>query len=300
MDAVKVVFGLLLFAGLAYWCARPALKREDLKAGRFVATVAVMVGYLFLVAGFGQVPAGHRGVVLRFGAITGKIMNEGLYVITPFMNTVELMDVQTHREEAESTAASHDLQEVRTKIALNYSLDPAKTAYVYRHLQRDYVERVVRPTMEEAVKASTAHFNAEELITKRPLVKEEIESELRRRLRHYGIRVETVNITNFSFSESFEEAVEAKVTASQQALKAGQDLERIRREGEQRVVQAQAEADALRAQRQEITPELLELRRVEALRRAIEKWDGHMPSVLTGDGPVPVLNVFRSGAVGQQ
>lgn len=118
-----------------------------------------------------------------------------------------------------------------------------------------------------------ARFRAEELITRREAVKAAITDVMRARLAAHGILVDTVSITDFDFSEEFTRAIEAKVTATQLALK--------------------AEAEALRVQKQQVTAELVQLRRIEAQMRAIEKWDGKLPQVETGSGPVPLLDVFR-------
>jgi regulator of protease activity HflC (stomatin/prohibitin superfamily) len=102
-----------------------------------------------------------------------------------------------------------------------------------------------------------------------------------------------MSITDFSFSKSFNEAIEAKVTATQQVLKAERDLQRVRLEAQQQIEQARAQAEALRIQKENVTPSLVELRRIEAQFRAIDKWNGQMPTYVSG--PVPILDVFRSG-----
>ncbi|CAM3473083.1 Prohibitin family protein [Hydrogenibacillus schlegelii] len=141
--------------------------------------------------------------------------------------------------------------------------------------------------MQEVFKAITARYTAEELITLRQKVSEETKALLAERLRPYGIVVDGYNIVNFDFSDEFNKAVEEKLTAEQKALKAQRDLERVKVEAQQKIEQAKAEAEALRIQREQITPELLRLREIEVQRMAVEKWDGKLPNV-TG-GAVPFL-----------
>lgn len=246
---------------------------------------------LGISASFGQVPAGYRGVVLRFGAPTGAIKGEGLYMVTPFISAVELMSVQVVAYEAVAEAASRDLQDVRTKVTLNYSLDPLQVVDIYRRLRQDYEVRIIRPAIQEAVKGATARFTAEELITRRPEVRDSIQKNLTERLDRFGLLAQAMSITDFSFSKSFNEAIEAKVTAQQQVLKAERDLERVRLEAQQQIEQARAQAEALRIQKQNVTPELVELRRIEAQFRAIDKWNGQLPTYVAG--PVPILDVFK-------
>ncbi|MDQ5869449.1 MAG: prohibitin family protein, partial [Thermoproteota archaeon] len=117
------------------------------------------------------VEAGHRGVVLYLGAVEGRVLPEGVHYIIPFAEQVVQMEVRTQKFQAEASAASNDLQEVRTVIALNYRIDPTETNSVYQLLGVNYADRVISPTIQEAVKASVAKFNAEELVTKRETAK---------------------------------------------------------------------------------------------------------------------------------
>ena len=142
--------------------------------------------------------------------------------------------------------------------------------------------------MHEAVKASTARYTAEELITKRPEVRDAIRATLNERLGKHYVTIDEFSIVSFNFSKSFNEAIEAKTTAEQLKLKAERDLQRIRVEADQRVASAEAEAKALALQKQEVTAELLRLREVENQRRAIDRWDGRLPTYVAG-GSVPFL-----------
>ena len=150
--------------------------------------------------------------------------------------------------------------------------------------------KIITPAVQEAVKASTALYTAEDLIVKRPEVRDKIRGLLNERLSKHGVIVDEFSITNFSFSRSFTEAVEAKTTAEQQKLKAERDLLRIKVEAEQKIAQAKAEAESLKLQKQEVTNELLRLREIENQRKAIEKWDGRLPATMMGNS-VPFVQV---------
>jgi len=259
--------------------------------GFFLGLSLFVLGMVFS-SSIGMITAGHRGVVLSFGGVTGRILGEGFYVIVPLTQSVEIMSVRVEAYEAVAASASGDLQEVSTKITLNYWLDPAQVGRVFQTLGRDYEDRIIKPAIQEAVKGSTAQFDAEKLITERPKIKEMIENLLVERLKTHGIRVDAVSLTDFSFSPDFTKAIEAKVTASQLALKATRDLERIKMEAQQKIESAKAEAEALRLQKEQVTTGLLELRRIENERLALEKWDGRLPTVVSGNSVVPVLDVF--------
>jgi prohibitin 2 len=258
----------------------------------FFLGLCLFVLAMVFSSSIGMITAGHRGVVLSFGGVTGRILGEGFYVIVPLTQSVEVMSVRVEAYEAVAASASRDLQEVSTKLTLNYWLDPAQVGRVFQTLGRDYEDRIIKPAIQEAVKGSTAQFDAEKLITERPRVKEMIEVLLVERLKTHGIRVDAVSLTDFSFSPDFTKAIEAKVTASQLALKATRDLERIKMEAQQKIESAKAEAEALRLQKEQVTTGLLELRRIENERLALEKWDGRLPTVVSGNSVVPVLDVF--------
>ena len=112
------------------------------------------------------VEAGHRGVVLYVGAVENRVLGEGIHFIIPFAEQVVPLEVRTLKYVANATAASNDLQEVQTTIALNYHISPDQANIVYQQLGADYADRIIAPTIQESVKASVAKFNAEELITK--------------------------------------------------------------------------------------------------------------------------------------
>ncbi|MEW6719862.1 MAG: prohibitin family protein, partial [Thermodesulfobacteriota bacterium] len=178
-------------------------------------------------------------------------------------------------------------------IAVNFNIIPDKAGWVFQNIGTAYRERVIDPVTQEVVKAVTAKFTAVELITNREKVRSEIKEVLKSRLLDYNIAVVDVSIVNFKFSAQFTQAIENKQTAEQMALKAQRDLDRIKIEAQQKIAAAQAEAEALRLQRQNITPDLVELRRIEAMQEAIRKWNGVMPNV-TG-GALPFIDARAYG-----
>jgi prohibitin 2 len=276
--------------------------------------VPVIIGFILLVvvlaASVKIVDAGHRGVLLNFGAVdTSASLNEGIHFVVPFRDNVVQMEVRTQKIVENAASASRDLQDVSTQVALNYHIDPATAQVLYQQLGFDYASRVVSPAIQESVKQVTARFNAENLITNRETVKSEIENQIKQRLAAYNIDVETISITEFQFSEQFRRAVEAKVEAEQRALQANNDLRRIEIEaqqaearaiGEQQaniaraegvrqaaVLQAQGEAEAIaivEAQLRE-NPRYLEWLKTQ-------RWDGVLPLVTSGsEGATPFIEI---------
>ena len=261
--------------------------------GKKIAVIGVVIACLIVVGGStGIVGAGQRGVLLRFGAVTGTIKAEGLYFKIPFAEEVALMSTQIQKYTAPVSALSKDLQQVTAEVTLNYQLKASSVPEIYRSMRQDYENRVMQPNLQEAVKSTTADFDAEELITQRPQVKEELQNLMTERLAPLGIEVVQLSITDFQFSSTFQESIEAKVKAVQQALEAENALKRVEFEAQQAITRAQAEAKGLELQKAQITEQLLDLRRIEVQGRAVEKWNGVMPQVVTSGGPVPMLDVF--------
>ena len=216
---------------------------------RLQGSIGSIIGVALIVASiiagsFTTIPAGHRGVVIRFSAVTGSILDEGLKTKLPFIDSVVKMSVQTQKYEADSLAVTNDLQDVSTTIALNWHLDPGMAAEVYRTLGLEFIDRIAAPAIQETIKQVTAKFNAEDLILRRDEVKAAITDSLSNRLFERGIITETVSITNFQFSETFTAAIEAKVAAEQAVLEATNKLERVKVEAQQREAEAKGEADA--------------------------------------------------------
>jgi regulator of protease activity HflC (stomatin/prohibitin superfamily) len=205
-----------------------------------VAIVSVAV----LTSAYQTVPTGYQGVVLQWGNPV-RTVSSGLNTITPISETIELVNVQVQAATAQESAASSDLQEVTTSVTVNYQLDANYVKEIYTNLRDQYESRVILPAMQDALKASTANFQASELITQREAAKTTFQNLLDTKLNPYHINVVSVSITDFQFSESFKVAIEAKVTAEQNALAAKNKLEQITYEAQQQVIQASANATAL-------------------------------------------------------
>jgi regulator of protease activity HflC (stomatin/prohibitin superfamily) len=252
--------------------------------GAIILLILILMLNPFVIVG-----AGERGVVLTFGAVQKTVLGEGLHIRIPFVQDIEKIDVRVQKSQVDAESVSKDLQDTNSVIAVNYHVTPNMAGWIYQNLGMQFRERVIDPAVQEVVKAVTARYTAVELITQREKVRSEIKDFLKQRLNGYNIAIDDFSIINFKFSQQFTQAIESKQTAEQFALKAQRDLERIKIEAEQKVAQATAEAEALRLQKANITPELVKLRQIEASMKAIEKWDGHLPQVTSGS--VPFIDV---------
>lgn len=253
------------------------------------------VSILILIVLFGTlyiVSAGERAVLITLGNPSDSVISEGLHFKIPIIQSVRIFDIKTQKDEVDATAASKDLQTVSAKVAVNYHLQEGSAPRIYKEVGVDYINRILSPAIQESIKAATAQYTAEELITKRELVRETIRNLLIDKMQTRGLIIEDVLITNFDFSKSFNDAIENKVTQEQNALAAKNKLQQIEFEAQQRVTQAKGEAEAIKIQAQAIQSqggkEYVQL-------QAIAKWDGQMPLVTGSSGSMPFINVNNIG-----
>jgi prohibitin 2 len=258
--------------------------------------VTFVVIIVFMFESVVVVEAGHRGVVLYVGAVENRVLGEGIHFIIPFAEQVVQLEVRTLKFQADATAASNDLQEVQTTIALNYHISPSQANIIYQQLGADYADRIIAPTIQESVKASVAKFNAEDLITKRATAKAVIDQSIANTLTARNIVVETVFITDFKFSQAFASQVESKVVAFQKYLTEQNNLKAIQVIANQTVVQAQAAARAnvakANGESQAIKLITVQLKQSPTYLQwlSINRWNGQLPYAL-GSGAVPFFQL---------
>jgi len=249
----------------------------------FIATLLLIIG----ITGSSIVGAGEVGVVTTLGKVSQTTLDSGYHFINP-ISWVSKIDVRIQKEEADASAASKDLQTVNAKVALNYHILPSKARDLFLEVRKDYKVRLIQPALQEAVKAATATFTAEELITKRPEVSQQVKLRLMERLESRGIIVDEFSILNFDFSPSFNQAIEAKVTAEQNALAAKNKLEQVKYEAQQQIEQAKGKAEAIAVE----AAALQQNQQIVSL-RAIEKWSGDLPQYVGAGAPIPFLDIQK-------
>jgi regulator of protease activity HflC (stomatin/prohibitin superfamily) len=266
---------------------------------------------MLVASSFRTVSTGYVGVKTRFGKVVSNSLPAGLYFRIPAVEAIAEVEVREQKTEMSTSASSRDLQSIQSSIAVNFRPDPTKAHLLFEQVGTDYENRILDPAVEETVKAVTAKYTAEELITKRTQVRDEMEAMLKSRVEENQILITKFNIVNFEFSDSFNHAIEEKQTAEQEALRATNILRRMKVEADQKIetargtaesvkLQALADAEAIsvkakaEAEAQRILSEVVN-RDVITL-RAIEKWDGTLPRV-TGE-TVPFISVDSQNIVG--
>jgi len=230
--------------------------------------------------------AGERGVVMNFGQVQERVLPEGIHPIIPIFNTVKTLSVRVQKHQIPAQASSKDLQDVFTDVALNWHIEAEKANFVFQQIgdENEVVQRIINPAIEEILKAVMALYTAEQIITKRGEVKAGIDEQLTLRLAQYNIAVDDISLVNIRFSQRFSEAVEAKQIAEQEAKRAEFLALKATQEAQAEINRAKGQAEAQRLIRENLTAEILQ-------KRAIDKWDGHFPTVLGGNGAVPFINI---------
>lgn len=264
-----------------------SLKATGLGSGAtLVAWILLGLVGLVLVSSFWViVPAGERGVWLRFGQVQEQIFTEGLHFVIPLVDSVEKLSVRVQKQEIATEASSKDLQDVFSDVALNWHILPEKVNVVYRQIgnEQALVNAILNPAIEEVIKAVVAHYTAEEVITQRDQVKAEVDAGLRSRLSPYYLAVDDVSLTSIHFSQQFRDAVEAKQIAVQEAKQAEFVAKKALQQAEIEINLARGTAEAHQILQPTLTPSILKY-------EALKKWDGRLP-MISGEGTNTVIEL---------
>lgn len=258
--------------------------------------IALLITLLFLAlivlfSSAATVPAGHTGVIVTLGKVSETTLSEGFHLKVPFVQDVVSLSNQIQVYEVDAPAVSKDLQSVSSTIAVNYRLQSVRSAEIYRNIGGDYQAVILTPAVQESVKSVTAQYTAEQLITERSTVGEQIKEQLSTKVGEYGLQIEKYNIVNFDFSAEFNQAIEQKQVAEQNLLKTKTEQEQAivvaNAEAQKKVITAKAEAEAIlaQAQAQADANDLLNASLTELVlqNQMLEKWDGKLPTVTGGD-----------------
>lgn len=275
-------------------------EKGDMSVGQVIATIIAVVfviGALGAVASSIQsIDAGFVGVVFdkQNGVIDPVPLDQGWRLVKPFGVAVIPYDTRIQVEKAVASAGTKDLQTVTTEVAVNFRIDTADAPWIHQNVGPSYKTVAIDNQIQEAVKAATAKFTADQLLPQREEAKQMIQTLLRESLVQNRIHVTGISITDFKFSPEYQKAIEDKQVSSQKALQAEYDLKRIKVEAEQRIAQAEGEAKAIAIQVEAITKQGGS--NYIALKQ-IEKWNGVYPQYYFGGSAAGTfLNIPAPGA----
>ena len=267
-----------------YEAKKPIFSKK--KIGIIIAALIIIA---IIAASITTVKPGHTGVVVTLGKVSNNVLSEGLHMKVPFVQNVVQIDNRIVKLEVETEAFSKDLQTVSTVLAINYRVESDMSYSVYKNVGSNYEAILVIPAVNEALKAITSKYTAEESVTNRVLIADGLLEELNNKLNSSGLIVTDVNIINFDFSDVFIEAIEEKQVAQQRLLKAETDkqtaITNAEADAETLRIKAEAEAEANRIINESLTAQIIEYNK-------IEKWDGVLP-IATGTSNIIDLGSFE-------
>jgi len=279
----------LLAAGAAFFVSESVRGETVHPFRRFTVLPLIIPAVVLAFECFTIVPAGHVGVQVTMGTVNPVALQAGVNFVNP-ISSVRDVEVRVKRADLkEAQAGTKDLQSVHTDIVIQYRMSPDKVPTIYKEFGLNVDDKILGPGVNEAFKAVTAHYNSEELITKRDQVSTEILNHVRAKVAPFDIEIQGISLVNFGFSAEYQKAIEQKVIATQQKQKAEQDLERIKVEAQQAIATAEGRAKAIQIETQAINSQggaaYVQL-------EAIKKWDGKLPQ-FNGSNAVPFINVGK-------
>lgn len=295
------------------------MSEQKMAFGGVFAAIALIIGVALIWSGCTTVDAGFRGVKTRFGNVVGEPLNPGLHFTWPGMETIIQIEVREQKFTVGTQAASKDLQIVTAKVAINFAPNAAEVHTLFKQIGLQYQDRIMSPAVEETIKAITAQYTAEELVTKRTEVRAKMMELLTSKMAGNNISIRAFNIEDFNFSAQFNAAIESKQKAEQDALRAQNELDKEKIEADKTIevargkaesvkLAAHAEAEAITAR---ATAEATAIRlrgeaeaaaqtaiakalTADVIRfRSIEKWNGTVPK-FNGVGAIPFLDLGRA------
>ncbi len=252
---------------------------------RNIIIVAVLV-LILISSTLTIIHSGEVGIRVRLGKVVSRSTHEGINIKIPFIEHIERMNIRVQKSEVKTTSSSKDLQEVDMSLAVNYRIDKTKATELYKTVGINYKEVILEPAIQESIKATTSKYTAEELITKRSEVSTKSMEELAKKVEKYGLKVNDFNITNFSFSQEFDRAIEEKQVAEQKVLTAKQELEKEKIEAEKKIVKAEAEKKANELKERSLTNNIIK-------EKFIEKWDGVLPKVTGSNSILDLSDIIK-------
>ncbi len=263
-----------------------ATERKAISVGKNIALG--LTGLLFAIGSVKSckvVDPGERGVKVRLGEVQPEVYDEGLHFKLPFIEDIKKVDIKTHKLQHKTNVYTKDIQQAEAVCAINYNLQPQSVNKLYQEVGQDYEAKIIMPIVEGTIKDIIGKWNAQDLIGNREKAVNEILTKLQEQLKNNYISVTNFQLTNIDYSDTFEKAIEEKVTAEQNALKAKNKTVQVEEEARQKIISAEAEAKsmAIRAEALTQNKSLVEY-------EAVQKWDGKLPQYMMGNS-VPFISL---------
>lgn len=256
-----------------------------------------LFAFFVLMGSYAIVPPGHRGIVIHMGKTSDVVLEEGFTLKMPFITTVKSVSTRIQETSIQTEAASRDMQTVHTVLSINWHISPDKVNTVFKRIGESEVieNNIIQKQVSEVLKAATALMSAEEILSRRNELKLRIDNDLIQKLAGFDLSVDNVNLADFKFEPEFNKAVEAKQIAEQQAKQAEYVAQKAEVDARAEVntakgiasatlIKAKAEAESNALKLKTLTPELIRY-------ETIQRWNGQLPQVQSGNGSGTLFNV---------
>lgn len=237
--------------------------------------------------GFEIVDPGYRGIETNLGKVVGQPLEEGLHFYNPFTSDIKEFNVRQDTWSQKTSIFTKDTQRVDVEFTITFAADPKHVTSIYLDYGREeaLIEKVIKPVTLGSIKDAIGLVIADELVSKRELVTKNALKEVMDNLAEKHVIVSDLQFTNLDFDDAYEQAVEQKVVATQQAQKAKNETVRIQEEAKQTVATAQAEAEAMK-----IKSAALAQNKGLVQFEIAKKWDGKLPTMMMGNS-IPLLDL---------
>lgn len=260
-----------------------AFALKNINFSKFISAGICALGLVLIVVScVTSVPTGHTGVVTTFGKVENYTFEAGLHLKSP-LSEVTYMDNRMQKGSLNMSSFSSDIQEVSVTYTINYQIQKQNAQKIYKTIGKDYYNTVITPCILESLKTITAQYTAENLISSRAKLAQEVETILAEKLEQYNVVLVSTAIEDMDFTDAFTNAVEEKQVAAQNKLKAETEAEQkiveAKAEAEAKLIAAEAEAKANQTISQSLSDDIL-------YQQWLEKWDGKLPQVAGSDANV--------------
>ncbi len=261
-------------------------KINEMSFGRIAwMSLLAVLAVIVVFSTFYTIKSTERGVLSTFGKISPSVIDDGLHVKIPFIQTIKKVNIQQKKFDGEENSYTRDVQTSEVRYTINYDLVRENVNNLIKNVGDDYHNRIVVPFIRSAMKEAFGNYAATEIVENRDAVRREIEGTLRHTLdSNYFLNIQ-FQLVDIDFDDDFENSIKEKQVAEQQALKAKNVTIQIEEQAKQTKIRAEADAEAIRikAKALESNPKLVEY-------EAVQKWDGKMPQYMMGNS-LPLINL---------
>lgn len=249
-----------------------------------------IMGLIFIFGSWFTVAEGERAILTTFGKASNNIYEAGLHVKWPIIQDIKRFDVKTIRDDYKTETYTKDIQTARITVSYSYNLISNDIVETYKTYGNQWQERILYPNLEQAVKAEVGTWNADQMVANRDKVASNILASLQARMieHNYPVSITNFQMINIDYSDQFENAIEKKVVAEQAALEEANKTKQVEQKAKQQITSAKAEAESMRIRANALTnnPKLVNY-------EFVQKWDGKLPQIMTGDSMPILMNLNK-------